>query len=66
MKCGCKPKGFKSYSQGKVVASEDLHHRLAKPTITGGDLYQRMQNRYGKKDNASPSPMTMPFGPGFM
>lgn len=48
MKC-CTPKGYKSYKEGKCVAEEVLPSRMAKATITGGDLYRRMGNYYGKE-----------------
>ena len=48
MKCG-KPKGCKSYRDGKLVAEETLPSRLSKATITGGDLMQRMSSNYSKK-----------------
>ena len=58
MKC-CAPKGYKSYKEGKCVAEEVLPNRMAKATITGGDLYRRMAGYYGKKDNAPRSAMPM-------
>ncbi len=58
-----KLKGVKSYREGKCVAEEVLPNRFAKATITGGDLYQRMGNFYGKKveqgAQSSPSPLIM-------
>jgi hypothetical protein len=58
-----KLKGVKSYREGKCVAEEVLPNRFAKATITGGDLYQRMGNFYGKKveqgAQSGPSPLIM-------
>lgn len=50
MKC-CKVPGAKSYKEGKCIAEEMLPNRMAKATITGGDLYQRMGNYYKKTPN---------------
>lgn len=58
-----KLKGVKSYREGKCVAEEILPSRFAKATITGGELYQRMGNFYGKKveqgAQPGPSPLIM-------
>ncbi len=42
----------------KSLAKEDLPSRYSKATITGGDLYQRMGNYYGKSvtPGAQPGP----------
>lgn len=61
MNC-CKPKGFKSYRDGKVVAEEKLPGMGAKATITGGDLMQRMMGNYGKNQPKTPdNPMMAMF-----
>lgn len=57
MRC-CPPKSFKSYKEGKCVAEEMLPNRMAKATITKGDLYRRMGNYYGKE--ATPGAQTGP------
>ena len=61
-----KPKGFKTFKDGKQVAEEVLPNRFAKATITGGDQYQRMQNNYGKKNDSASQQFMLPFGAGFM
>lgn len=61
MKC-CTPKGFKSYKEGKCVAEEVLPNRMAKATITGGDLMRRMAGYYGKNEPKMPeNPMMAMF-----
>lgn len=65
MKC-CTPKGFKSYKEGKCVAEEVLPSRLAKPTIFGGDLMQRMMGNYGKNQPKAPQDPMMAMFRRFM
>lgn len=61
MKC-CTPKGFKSYKEGKCVAEETLPSRMAKATIVGGDLTQRLMGNYGKNQPKTPqNPMMALF-----
>lgn len=56
-----KVSGAKTYKKGKLVAEEVLPNRMAKATITGGDLYRRMGNYYGKEATSGaqtgPSPL---------
>lgn len=49
MKCH-KVAGAKTV-RNKCTASEMLPSRMAKATITGGDMYRRMGNYYGKEAN---------------
>ena len=65
MKC-CTPKGFKSYKEGKCVAEEVLPSRMAKATITGGDLMQRMMGNYGKNQPKTPENPMMAMMRRFM
>lgn len=65
MRC-CKVPGAKSYKEGKCVAEEVLPSRMAKATITGGDLMQRMMGNYGKDQPKTPNNPMMSMMRRFM